>query len=228
MTKDTHSIVVQEIARHQSRLRAFLRCLLVEVDVGCHDVDALGRRSLRPRYASLHLPTLNYGAGANPVMAGSGKATITDYGNMLEMILNNGSYNGQQVLSSAAINEMLTPNTVGIPFLNNPPRFPGGQYGFGLWLDIFDDEGNPILLASPCSSGFSPFIDLENEFWAIVMYDGGQSHATETLAIYDHILSEIQAIPEPTSPAILLYGIVAAMMGRRRQTAIVQAKGMIR
>jgi autotransporter-associated beta strand protein len=145
----------------------------------------------------LGMSSTNYGAGANPVMAGSGKATITNYGNMLEMILNNGSYNGQQVLSSAAIDELLTPNTVGIPFLNNPPRFPGGQYGFGLWLDIFDDEMNPILLASPGSSGFSPFIDLENEFWAIVMYDGGQSHATETLAIYDHILSEIHAIPEP-------------------------------
>lgn len=35
MTKATHSIVVQEIARHQSRLRAFLRCLLV----GPGDVD---------------------------------------------------------------------------------------------------------------------------------------------------------------------------------------------
>lgn len=151
--------------------------------------------------------------GRNPLLAGGGKSPITDYGKMLEMILQRGVYNGTQILSSAAIDQMLTPNTVGLPFLNNPPRFPGSQYGFGLWLDAFDAQGNAVFIDSPGRSGFVPWIDYEYDYWAIVMFDEDNGdHVDEIMAIRSNIISQISAIPESSSLALVAAGAILTLL----------------
>lgn len=153
--------------------------------------------------------------GRNPLVAGGGKAPITDYGKMLEMILNDGVYNGTRVLSSAAIDQMLTPNTVGLPFLNNPPRFPDSQYGFGLWLDAFDAQGNAVFIDSPGRSGFVPWIDYEYDYWAIVMFDEDNGdHFDEIMAIRSNIISQIEAIPESSSLMLVAAGTMMIVIAR--------------
>ncbi len=110
---------------------------------------------------------------------------------------------------------MLTPNTVGLPFLNNPPRFPDSQYGFGLWLDAFDAQGNAVFIDSPGRSGFVPWIDYEYDYWAIVMFDEDNGdHFDEIMAIRSNIISQIEAIPESSSLMLVAAGTMMIVIAR--------------
>ena len=100
----------------------------------------------------------------NPQVAGGARSTLRDYGRFLQMLLNEGEYENERILSADAVREMITDRTgddieVARATVARRENFPG--YGVGCWTEQKDDDGKTIVATSPGAFGFLPWIDLE-------------------------------------------------------------------
>lgn len=79
-----------------------------------------------------------------PHAAGSIFSNVDEMSNWVKMLLNNGSYNGEQVLSEKVINDMFTPRT--ILWLGNSMRKAGANFHlYGLGWFMYDYHGQKII-----------------------------------------------------------------------------------
>ncbi len=79
-----------------------------------------------------------------PHAAGSIFSNVDEMSNWVKMLLNNGSYNGEQVLSEKVINDMFTPRT--ILWLGNSMRNAGANFHlYGLGWFMYDYHGQKII-----------------------------------------------------------------------------------
>ncbi|CAG4999973.1 hypothetical protein DYBT9275_02357 [Dyadobacter sp. CECT 9275] len=117
-----------------------------------------------------------YGSVTNPIIAGGVRTSAAAYLNFLEMIVNRGEYNGQQVLSENAVSVMLSDQTngaviYGTPYATNPfsplPDNPV-RYGMGNWLDVVDADGKVLETSSPGLFGTHPWQDSKNKIAGII------------------------------------------------------------
>jgi len=101
-------------------------------------------------------PTTNYR------IAGGAGTRMTEYGNFLLMLLNEGKYNGTQVLSKNSVKEILKDQTNGVPFAYTPYENDAlrseFRYGLGCWIEEVT-IGAPTSFGCQGAFGFSPWID---------------------------------------------------------------------
>jgi CubicO group peptidase (beta-lactamase class C family) len=96
------------------------------------------------------------GAAVNP--SGGAKSTADDYMKFLVMLLNKGKYNGKQVLSENAVNEMLkVQNSIG-QVKYAPKSAEGYTYASGSWV-IEEKNGVATAATSPGLFGTWPMVD---------------------------------------------------------------------
>lgn len=83
----------------------------------------------------LNMQNTDFGHGKVPLPAGGAFSTPEDYMNFLVMILNEGKFNGKQVLSRNSIIEMQK-NRIGkdVTIAYSPAEAAGWGYGFGEWI----------------------------------------------------------------------------------------------
>ncbi len=83
----------------------------------------------------LNMKKTDFGHGKVPLPAGGAYSTPEDYMNFLVMILNDGKFNGKQVLSKNSIVEMQK-NRVGkdVTVASSPAEAGSWGYGFGEWI----------------------------------------------------------------------------------------------
>lgn len=125
----------------------------------------------------LTAPYIGLGSTAsNPLIAGGVTTTAANYLNFLEMIANQGSFNGKQVLSADAIQQMTTDQTRNAviqytPYPSNayaPYPMPSIRYGIGNWLDVVDPSGKVIESSSPGLLGVHPWQDSKHHVAGII------------------------------------------------------------
>ncbi|UPK69971.1 serine hydrolase domain-containing protein [Chitinophaga filiformis] len=112
----------------------------------------------------------------NPLIAGGVHTTANDYLNFLEMLENKGRFNGRQVLSTQAIDQMMkdqTNNAVirSTPYPANPfATYPLSvvRYGIGNWLDVVDASGHVQESSSPGLFGTHPWQDTRHHLVGII------------------------------------------------------------
>lgn len=97
------------------------------------------------------------GSPVNP--SGGAVSTAEDYMKFLVMLLNKGKYNGQQVLTENAVNEMRKLQTNNIPIKYAPEAAKGYGYALGNWVVEKDANNNATAVASPGLFGTWPMID---------------------------------------------------------------------
>lgn len=105
------------------------------------------------------------GQTANPRVAGGASASAPAYARLLRVLLDDGLFDGQRVLSSAMVNEILRDQTRGLPVLFEP--FPDGReadypaYGLGVFLSAARlHRGSPgPEYSDPGLFGATPWID---------------------------------------------------------------------
>lgn len=111
-----------------------------------------------------------YGYQFNPRIAGGMQSTVNEYSRLMQMFLDNGQYDGQEVLSSASVEAMLANQAGDAAVGSIPPtatdRYMG--YGIGNWVFRYDDEGTAVESTSPGAFGFTPWIDRERNYYAIL------------------------------------------------------------
>jgi CubicO group peptidase (beta-lactamase class C family) len=103
----------------------------------------------------------DFGKGKVALPAGGGWSTAEDYLKFISMILNEGQYNGKQVLSKNSIVEMQK-NRVGkdVAIVQSPAEAGNWGYGFGEWvMDDATGENRSVAVTSPGLFGSFPWID---------------------------------------------------------------------
>jgi CubicO group peptidase (beta-lactamase class C family) len=97
------------------------------------------------------------GSPANP--SGGAVSTAEDYMHFLQMLLNNGKYNGVQILSEASVKEMRKLHTTPEQIKYAPKAGEGFGYALGSWVLEEGDNGIAKVLSSPGLLGTWPMVD---------------------------------------------------------------------
>jgi CubicO group peptidase (beta-lactamase class C family) len=96
------------------------------------------------------------GGPVNP--SGGAQSTADDYMKFLLMMLNNGKYNGKQILSEESVNEMRKLQNTREQIKYAPKAAAGYLYALGSWVQE-GHNGTADVLASPGLFGTWPMID---------------------------------------------------------------------
>jgi CubicO group peptidase (beta-lactamase class C family) len=96
------------------------------------------------------------GGPVNP--SGGAQSTADDYMKFLVMLLNKGKYNGVQLLSENAVNEMIKIRTNPSIIKYAPRAAQGFNYASGAWV-VEEKDGKATALASPGLFGTWPMVD---------------------------------------------------------------------
>jgi len=106
--------------------------------------------------------------GYAPNPSGGAKSTANDYMNFLSMILNKGMFEGKQILSAKAIEEMQTPQFTSLPVKFTPKVAEGYHYGLGEWIQEEDASGKSTVVSCPGLFGTWPYVDKCRNYAAIL------------------------------------------------------------
>lgn len=90
--------------------------------------------------------------------SGGAASTAEDYMKFLVMLLNKGKYNGQQILSEKAVEQLREVQTTADKIKYAPKAAEGFNYALGSWV-IEQKKGEATTLASPGLFGTWPMID---------------------------------------------------------------------
>jgi CubicO group peptidase (beta-lactamase class C family) len=105
---------------------------------------------------------LGLGNTTNFRIAGGIGTTMPDFAKFMTMMLNNGNYNGTQIIDSETIDMMTSDQTGGVPLIETPyendPLRENLRYGYGNWIE---QESNNLTtqFGSQGVFGFTPWVD---------------------------------------------------------------------
>jgi CubicO group peptidase (beta-lactamase class C family) len=144
-----------------------------------------------------NMPNTNYtglGATTNYRIAGGAGTRMSEYANFLLMLLNDGKFKGQQVLSNASVAEILKDQTNGVSLSSSPyegdPLRQSFRYGLGCWIEEYKN-GTPSAFGDQGAFGFSPWID--------------KARSVVGILFVQKSLSAVNTMPTPeTAPYTLL------------------------
>ena len=129
--------------------------------MGWHDLfrdriaDRLGMRDTR--FGSLHPLAGDPGETALPWVASGAVSTLSDYTRFVRMLLADGRWHGEQVLSKKSIDGMLRDQVQPLVDVRSPSsRVDKARYGFGTWIERDGDE--VVRFSAPGAFGFTPWI----------------------------------------------------------------------
>jgi len=150
------------------------------------------------------MPNTNYtglGPTTNYRIAGGAGTRMTEFGNFLLMLLNEGKFNGTQVLSNGAVKEMLKDQTNGVPLAYTPYENDVLRSSFRYGLGCFIEEitsGQPTAFGCQGAFGFSPWIDTKRGVVGILFTQSGfgkvNTQPTAQTAPYTLIRNQINKI----------------------------------
>jgi CubicO group peptidase (beta-lactamase class C family) len=120
------------------------------------------------------MPNTNYvglGNTTNYRIAGGAGTRMMEFANLLLMLLNDGNFNGIQVLTKNSVDQILKDQTLGLPIQSTPyendPIRQNFRYGLGCWIEEITN-GVPTSFGSQGAFGFSPWIDKKREILGIL------------------------------------------------------------
>lgn len=97
--------------------------------------------------------------GSAPNPADGANSTATDYMNFLQMLLNNGRFNGKQVLSESSVKELKKIHASATTAKNSPKGAEGFGYALGSWVAEEGKNGEAGSLSGTGLSGTWPVVD---------------------------------------------------------------------
>lgn len=106
------------------------------------------------------------GSAINP--SGGAQSTPEDYMKFLVMLLNKGKYNGQQVLSEAAVEQMIQLRTTPDMIKYAPKSAQGFNYAMGSWVLEEGKNGKANALTCPGLFGTWPVVDFCRDYAYII------------------------------------------------------------
>jgi CubicO group peptidase (beta-lactamase class C family)/pimeloyl-ACP methyl ester carboxylesterase len=122
-----------------------------------------------------HFTPVDDTPGHSPMLGGGARANLDDYANFLNMLSNDGIFNGKRVLSAKAIIEMQA-DQIGNARVNEGEYVQMVRaderkdiYGLGEWREELDPNGKAQLISSPSWAGAYPWIDKKNHVYGFFL-----------------------------------------------------------
>jgi CubicO group peptidase (beta-lactamase class C family) len=109
----------------------------------------------------------DFGKSKVALPAGGASSTAEDYLKFLEMILNDGMYNGKEVLSKSSVIKMQQNYAKYAKVIYSPAEASNWGYGFGDWV-MEDAKVRSKGITSPGLFGSFPWIDNEKKYAAVL------------------------------------------------------------
>jgi CubicO group peptidase (beta-lactamase class C family) len=113
----------------------------------------------------------DFGNGKVAMPAGGAFSTAADYINFLQMILNEGVFNGKRILNRQSVIEMQKNRVAKDAVIKSSPAEAGSWgYGFGEWTmnDVMGEKRSDAV-TSPGLFGSFPVVDSKNKYVAFLM-----------------------------------------------------------
>jgi serine-type D-Ala-D-Ala carboxypeptidase len=114
-------------------------------------------------------------AGHNPMLAGGARSSTRDYARFLAMIAAAGRFDGKQIISTSAIEEMERDQVHSArlergEFVERVHGTPHtGVYGLGLWRERVAPDGRASRVSSPSWAGTYPWVDREHGVYGVLL-----------------------------------------------------------
>ena len=119
--------------------------------------------------AKCGMKNTDFGNSPVPLAAGGAFSTAEDYLQFLQMILNDGMYDGKRVLSKESIIEMQKNQTKGKKIMYSPDEAGNWIYGLGEWImEDIELGSRSNAVTSPGLFGSFPWIDNKNNYCAVL------------------------------------------------------------
>lgn len=106
------------------------------------------------------------GSAVNP--SGGARSSANDYMHFLQMLLNNGKYNGQQILSAESVKQLRTIQTKPEQIKYAPKIAEGFNYALGSWVLEEGKDGEATVLACPGLFGTWPMVDWRRRYACLI------------------------------------------------------------
>ena len=122
-----------------------------------------------------HFTPVDTTPGHSPMLGGGARAALQDYANFLQMISDNGVFEGKRILSAKAIREMEADQVHHAKVNRNEyvEHARGSSrkdiYGLGEWREETDTNGDAVLISSPSWAGAYPWIDKTNNVYGFFL-----------------------------------------------------------
>ncbi|HEY1068193.1 MAG TPA: serine hydrolase domain-containing protein, partial [Pirellulales bacterium] len=167
---------------------------VAEVATGEQFIDLFAERIAEP--LGMANTSFVIASDTNPRVAGGVESTASDYSRFMDMLANDGvdRVTGTRILTSAAVNEMLTRQTNdGQPIANSPAD--NNYYGVGVWVNQLTQAGPPVEALAAGARGFHSWIDQQNDLVFTFATDLSHFANVEVLSSMMHaeILSAVPA-----------------------------------
>ena len=172
LEEEVNAIAAKEISNnpekefHFGNLGINIAARVVEV-IGKKSFDRLAQeRITRPLKMRATSFTDENGGAINPAMGA--RSSANDYLNFLIMIMNNGKFEGKQIISENSLQEMQKQQFAGLPVAFKPTEATGFNFGLGTWIEAKDSEERPTVIGVPGSTGTWAVVDKCRKYAAIV------------------------------------------------------------
>jgi CubicO group peptidase (beta-lactamase class C family) len=129
------------------------------------------------------------GNALNP--SGGATCSAFDYLNFMQMVLNNGMFNGKRVLSEKSVKELLSIQFPDTKIRYMPPSMKASGYALGNWIMEEDENGNGIIFSSPGLLGTTPWLDTKRKYSAIIMIKS--LNGNEKMELYQEVKNAIES-----------------------------------
>jgi serine-type D-Ala-D-Ala carboxypeptidase/endopeptidase len=116
---------------------------------------------------------------SNPLIAGGLRATMNEYARVLQLQFNRGVYQDNRLISDVLFtpqgSEPFPDAAIGnSPFANSGLDF---HYGLAAWLECTPPAVNCGVLSSPGAFGFTPWVDRDGGYYAIIAMEVTESQS---------------------------------------------------
>jgi len=154
---------------HYGNIGAAIAGRVVEV-VSKKSFDRLAQERLfRPLKMRSSTFTDFSGTSINP--ASGAQSSAADLANFLGMLLNKGVFEGKQILSEAAVAEMMKAQFADLPVKFTPESMQGVHHGLGVWLLEEDEKGNTIVAGNLGALGTVTYLDNCRKYAAVLFVE---------------------------------------------------------
>jgi len=134
------------------------------------------RIAVEKLFRPLGMKTASFYSEKGAVNASYGAvASAFDLNNFLQMILNNGIFNGKKVLSENSISEIKKTHFPNIKTRFTPDEMKNYDYALGTWKKSDADPNKISMLLSPSFTGSWIWIDLEKKYTGVVLLENPSS-----------------------------------------------------